>query len=133
MLLMGDDQPASVRTCMVACSTYGIPNPHRVGQQAQATGLVYDFLVVAGAKLASVGEEQPARQGVTHLAAIKLELDPAPELFLVEVAQEVDGLDDTPQGRDRLGHATRRRGVGQPLEHDMNASHPVAQGDRHSH
>jgi hypothetical protein len=38
--------------------------------------LVHDLLVVAGAKLNTVGEEYPARQAVARLAAIELELDP---------------------------------------------------------
>src|SRR5712692_3280503 len=77
---------------------HGVPDQHRIGQEAQTTGLVHDLLVVAGAELAAVCEEQPARQGVARLTAIELELDPPPEVLLVNVAQDVDGLDDTPQG-----------------------------------
>ena len=75
---------------------HGVPDQNRIRQQAQTTGLVHDLLVVAGAELAAVSEEQPARQGVARLTAIELELDPPPEVFLVNVAQDVDGLDDTP-------------------------------------
>ena len=51
----------------------------------------------------------------------------------MNVAQDVDGLDDTPQGRQGLGHPIRRRGVGQPLEHDVGACHPITQAGRHPH
>jgi hypothetical protein len=32
-----------------------------------------------------------------------------------------------------LDHSIRRRGVGQPLEHDVGACHSVAQTRRHPH
>jgi hypothetical protein len=52
----------------------GIPDQNGIGEQAQTAGLVHDFLVVTGAKLTAIGEEQPASQFMPRFASIELQL-----------------------------------------------------------
>ena len=62
-----------------ALDLQGVPQHDGVGQQAEATGLVHDYLEIGGAELALIGEEQPPGQVVAGLAAVKLSLAQLPQ------------------------------------------------------
>ena len=105
----------------------GVPNEHGIGKQAQATRLVHDLLVVASTERALVGEEQPSGETMAKLAAVKLKVDATTQWLVLDVAQDVKGLDRPAQGGERFGDAVGRAGVDQPLQNDMGGREPVAQ------
>src|SRR5271169_3403250 len=86
-----------------AAHVYGVPDQHGIGEQAEAAGLVHDLLVVAGAEVALVGEEDPSGEDVAELTAVELQLDGLAQRLLVDVAQDLDGLDQTPELGQRIG------------------------------
>ena len=90
---VGDGQAAGPQVGDDALHLHRVPQHRRVRQQAQATGLVHHHLVIAGAELALVGEEQPTGQGVAGFAAVELGLDQPAERRVVQVAQDVARLD----------------------------------------
>jgi hypothetical protein len=47
-------------------------NDSGIAQQAQPSGFIYDFIEILIPKLAPVGKEQPAGQGVPCLAPVEL-------------------------------------------------------------
>jgi hypothetical protein len=50
-----------------------VPDQHGIGEQAQAAGLIHDFIDVSRAELTAIGEEQTARcQIVPIFAAVEL-------------------------------------------------------------
>jgi hypothetical protein len=51
---------------------HSVPHQDSIGQQAQATSLVRDLLIVARSELAAVAEEQPARQDKARITQVKL-------------------------------------------------------------
>ena len=53
----------------------GIPHQDRVREEAQAARLVHDLLVVGGAELSLITEEESAGERVTLLAAVQLAVD----------------------------------------------------------
>ena len=55
-----------------------IPVQERIGHQAQAAGLVHDFLVIPRREFALIGKENPARELVTIFAFVELELHHPP-------------------------------------------------------
>jgi hypothetical protein len=48
------------------------PDDSGIAQQAQPSGFIYDFIEIPIPKLAPVGKEQPAGQGVPCLAPVEL-------------------------------------------------------------
>ncbi len=82
-------------------SAFGIPDEHRVRQEAQAARLVHDFAHITCAELAVVGEEEAtAREIITMLAMVELKLHHIPHLFVIEIAGNEDRFHDLPQGRE---------------------------------
>ena len=88
-ILTEHDMAGGAELADIAIDLHGVPDQPRVRQQAEAAGLVHDFLVVAAAERALVGKEQPFREYVAELAAIQVELDLAAERFLMDVVQDV--------------------------------------------
>ena len=72
----------------------GVPDHRSVGEQAQATGLVHDFVDVGIPEFAAVGEEQSFGQRMPMLATVQLKLDAASKRFFVNVPQNIYGFDD---------------------------------------
>lgn len=96
-----------------------IPNQHGIGQQAQAARFVHDLVQIASAELAAIGEEKAtAGQVMPILPAIQLQLHTPTHGVIVNVAQDVNGLDHLPQSGQGLGEAVRRRAIGEPLDND---------------
>jgi hypothetical protein len=54
-----------------------VPHQDRVRQQTQTARLIHNLLVVTGAKLVAIGEEQPAGQFMPRFASIELQLHPS--------------------------------------------------------
>jgi len=103
-----------------------IPNQDGIGEQAQATRLVHDLVQIAGTELAAIGEEEAAgHQVVPMIPAVQLQLHAPAHFFIVNVAQNVNGLDHPPKSGQGLGEAVRRRTVGQPLDDDVGWRGPV--------
>ena len=69
-----------------AAHMHRVPDRHRIRYQAQATGLVHDFLIVASTEAALIGEEYPFGEDVAELSAVKLHLDRLPQFHVVDVA-----------------------------------------------
>src|SRR5271165_1970119 len=65
-----------------------VPDQHRVGEKAEAAGLVHHLFVVAGTEAAPIGEEQRFGEGVTELAAVKLELDGVTKRLFLDISQD---------------------------------------------
>jgi hypothetical protein len=74
----------------------------RVRQQTQTARLIRNLLLVTGAKLDAISEEQPAGQFMPRFASIELQLHPSSNLLLVDVAQYEDRLDDPAERRKRF-------------------------------
>src|ERR1700756_2168084 len=102
-----------------------VPDQDGVGQQAEAARLIHDLLVIAGAEGAVVGEEQPLGQGMAEFTAIELKLDCPAKWFLIDIAEDVDGLAEAPQGDQRLGDAIGWAGISDPLQDDMRWRQPI--------
>jgi hypothetical protein len=79
--------------------------------------LRHNLLVVTGAKLAAIIEEQSVGQFMPRFASIELQLHPSSNLLLVDVAQDEDRLDDPAERRQRFSDSIRWRGAAQALEH----------------
>lgn len=75
----------------------GVPIEDGIGDEAQAGGLVHDFDVVSGRKLALVCKEDPARELLSVLSLVELTLDVLAQLAVGAVAQDVVGLDESPE------------------------------------
>ena len=58
---------------------YGIPDQHRVGEQAQTADFVHNLLGVASAKNPLIRKEEPTREPMACLPAVELQLDTACE------------------------------------------------------
>src|SRR5262245_18292679 len=84
----------------------------RIGDQAQATGLVHDLLVSPRRKFALVGKENPARQLMAVFALVELELHSLPQVTIREIAQDVLRFDDTAQVGKGLRQPVGRKAVG---------------------
>src|ERR1700726_2340144 len=82
-----------------------VPYQDGVRYQAQAARLVHDLLVIPSAKFTLVGEKDPACQTVPVLTSIQLQLDPVPQIFFVEILQDVYGLHDASEHSQRLCQA----------------------------
>ncbi len=95
----------------------GVPDQNGIGEQAQTAGLVHDFLVITGAKLTAIGEEQPASQFMPRFASIELQLHSPSNVLLVDIAKYEDRLDDPAQGAQRFIDSIRWRGAAQALKH----------------
>jgi hypothetical protein len=63
-IFIGDRRPTLTKRLNDLRHMQCIPNQDGVGDQAQATRLVHDFLVIADAELALVGKEDSPRQAV---------------------------------------------------------------------
>lgn len=72
---------------------HGLHARVRPVQRVQLPG---DLLVVAGPKCALVREEQASCELVPRLAAVELQLDPIADRRVLQVPQDVDGLEDAP-------------------------------------
>ena len=94
-----------------------LPCQDCVRQQTQTARLIHNLLVVAGARLAAIGEEQPAGQFMPRFASTELQLHPSSNLLLVDVARYEDRLDDPAERRQRFSDSIRWRGAAQALEH----------------
>ena len=81
----------------------GIPVEHSIGYEAEATGLVHDFLVVSGRGFSLICKESPAWQFVAVFSLVELQLYGSAQFRISQVAQNVFCLDDTPQMGERLG------------------------------
>src|ERR1700756_3017971 len=108
------------------------PHQDRVRQQTQTARLIHNLLVVTGAKLAAIGEEQPAGQFMPRFASIELQLHPSSNLLLVDAAQYEDRLDDPAERRQRFSDSIRWRGAAQTLEHYVGGHQAVTETRRHS-
>jgi hypothetical protein len=64
----------------------GIPDEHRIGQQAEACRLVHDFGVIPRLKRPLIRKKEATRELVPPLATIELELHPSSERLIVYVA-----------------------------------------------
>jgi hypothetical protein len=68
---------------------------HLVGLRRSLVSLVHNLVQVSVPKFAAVGEKEPAREIVPRLSAIQLQLNRPPKFFIVDVAQNVDSLDNS--------------------------------------
>jgi hypothetical protein len=64
----------------------GIPDEHRIGQQAEAGRLVHDFGVIPRLKRPLIRKKEATRELMSPLATIELELHPSAERLIVHVA-----------------------------------------------
>lgn len=117
--LVRNDVPIGAKPCDDAVDVDRIPDEHGIREEAEATRLVHDFLVVPEAECALVGEEQPFGKRVTELAAVELKLNRPAERLLVNVAEDVDGLNEAAKSRERLGDPIGRAGIDEALHDDM--------------
>ena len=90
-----------------AKSVNDIADLDRVRQQTQTARLIRNLLLVTGAKLDAISEEQPAGQFMPRFASIELQLHPSSNLLLVDVAQYEDRLDDPAERRKRFSDSIR--------------------------
>ena len=68
----------------------GIPDQHRIRQQAQTARFIHDLFQIPRPELAPVGEEQATcNQVMTRLAAIQLQLNTTAQFFVVDVAKNI--------------------------------------------
>jgi hypothetical protein len=74
-----------------------IPIQDRIGHQAEATGLVHDFLVIPRREFPLIGKENPAGELMAIFAFVELELDPLPQVAIGQVTQDVLGLENASQ------------------------------------
>ena len=88
-------------------------------------GLVHDLLIIAGAQIALVRKENPLREDVAEFAAIELQLDGLAERLLMNVAQDVDGLDQPAEMAERAGEAVGGGRIDKPLHDNMGRGQPV--------
>ena len=107
-----------------AAHVHGVPDQHGIREQAEAAGLVHDLLVVAGAEVALVGEKDPSGEDVAKLAAVELQLDGLAQLLFVDVAQDMDGLDQAPELGQCTGQTVGGGRVGEALHDHMGRCHP---------
>jgi hypothetical protein len=61
--------------------------------------LFHNLLVITGPKFAAISKEQPAGQFMPRFAAIELQLYPAPNFLVVDVAQYENRFDDPAERR----------------------------------
>lgn len=106
-----------------------VPCQDCVRQQTQTARLIHNLLVVAGARLAAIGEEQPAGRFMPRFASTELQLHPSSNLLLVDVTQYEDRLDDPAERRQRFSDSIRWRGAAQALEHYVGGL-GIAKGSR---
>src|SRR5271165_5224539 len=116
-----------------AAHVHGVPDQHGIGEQAEAAGLVHDLLVVAGAEVALVGEKDPSGEDVAELAAVELQLYGLAQRLLVDVAQDMDGLDQAPELGQCIGQTVGGGRVGEALHDDMGRRHPGFQRRDQTH
>ena len=75
-----------------------VPVEDGIGNQAQATGLIHDFLVITRRELALIGKENPAWELVAVFALIELKLNRLSQFRIGEIAQDVLSLENTTIG-----------------------------------
>jgi hypothetical protein len=102
-----------------------VPDEHGIRQEAEATRLVHNFLIVPKAEGALIGEEQPLGERVAELAAVELELNRPAERLLVNVAKDVDGLGEAAKSCERLGDPIGWAGIDKALHDNMRGREPV--------
>ena len=82
-----------------------VPEHDDVDDQPKRAELVLLSMAIALPQLAPLAMEDVARKHVTALAAIELHQDAPAIGFVVEVVQQVDGLDDAAKLRQRASKA----------------------------
>lgn len=106
-----------------------VPVEDGIGNQAQATGLIHDFLVIPRCKLALIGKENPAWELVAVFALIELKLNRLSQFRIGEIAQDVLSLENTPKIGERLRQPVRRVAIGEPLDNHMCRCCPLLEGN----
>ena len=81
---------------------HGVPDQDGIGKQAQATGLVHDLGKIAGTELPLVGEKYMPGYPLAMLPAIELLSYLAPQLFVLNVLEDINRLYQATEFGQRL-------------------------------
>src|SRR5215813_3129332 len=94
-LLVANRHPASAELLDNAAHLDCIPHQDRITQETQATRLVHHLLIVSGLKRALIRKKEPARQLMAEFSPVELALDLMAEVHVVDIAQDMEGLEHT--------------------------------------
>ena len=102
-LFVANRHPAGAELLDNATHMDRIPHQDRITQETQATRLVHHLLIVPGLKRALIRKKEPASQLMAELPPVELALDLMTEVHVLDIAQDMEGLEHAAQGSQGLG------------------------------